>query len=230
MTVFRLPKENIFPHPDYAEKDGLLAIGGDLKPERLINAYANGIFPWYSRKPIAWYSPDPRCVMVPEKFHVSKTMQQLIRRKTFEIRTDSDFRSVITNCAKVKRSHEKGTWITKYMIEAYCELHTMGIAHSFEAYCEEKLVGGLYGLSLGRMFFGESMFHLVPNASKIAFHALVEFCKAHNFDLIDNQVTTPHLLSLGATEISRTEYLAILTGSLKKKTISGNWNIKTVII
>lgn len=223
MPVFQLGDELVFPHPTLAEPDGLLAVGGDLSPERLLLAYANGIFPWYSRKPLLWWSPEPRCILYPEQFRRTKSLKQSFRKHAFELRIDTRFADVITCCSKIERKGEKGTWITRDMIRAYTELHSLGYAHSFEIYTKDKLVGGLYGISLGSAFFGESMFHLVTDASKAALSYLVSFCKKNQFGYIDNQVTNEHLLSLGSTEISRDSYLELLARSNQGQTLRGKW-------
>jgi leucyl/phenylalanyl-tRNA---protein transferase len=224
MPVFQLSDKLIFPHPGLAEKDGLLAIGGDLSAARLLTAYANGIFPWFSDdSPIMWWSPDPRMVLYPGQLKVSKSLRQTINSKKFTITFDRNFEQVINQCAKIPRSGEHGTWITKDMIKAYVELHQLGYAHSVEAYLNRALVGGLYGLSLGRMFFGESMFHFRSDASKVALHALVQKLKLWRFDLIDAQQDTPHMRSLGASLMDLNAYLRILKNSLKHPTIKGKW-------
>jgi leucyl/phenylalanyl-tRNA---protein transferase len=217
MPVYQLVKELVFPHPSLAEKDGLLAIGGDLSPERILTAYINGIFPWYSKKdPILWWSPDPRCVLFPDKYKPSKSLLSIIKKEIFEIQFDKNFNSVIRKCATVKRSREKGTWITPEMKKAYQLLHKLGYAHSVEAYKEGKLVGGLYGVIIGKVFFGESMFYHISNASKVAFFYLIKYAKENGFDLIDCQITTQHMLNMGADEISREEFLKILDKSTRK--------------
>ena len=224
MPIYQLPDEPLFPHPDEAEPDGLLAIGGSLSEKRLIAAYASGIFPWYSHDdPILWWSPDPRLVLFPEKFKVSKSLKQKINNDAFDIRIDFAFEEVIENCAKTKRKNEDGTWITNEMQEAYVKLFKLGLAHSVECWEGNKLVGGLYGISLGAAFFGESMFHKRSDASKVAFYYLSQLCLKLGFKVIDCQVTNPHLLSLGAEEIPRTEFLDILNTALENETIQGNW-------
>jgi len=211
MPVFQLTDEIIFPHASQAEEDGLLAVGGDLSPERIQTAYVNGIFPWYNPdEPILWWSPNPRCVLYPEKLKISKSLNSLIKKNTFQIKFDFNFLEVIRNCALVKRSDGMGTWISEDIISAYHKLHQLGYAHSVEAYLDGNLVGGLYGIAIGKVFFGESMFYHHPNASKIAFCAMVEYLKKNNFHIIDNQVTNPHLLSLGAEEIERDLFLKTL--------------------
>lgn len=226
MPVYQLIKEIIFPLPEYAETNGLLAIGGDLCSERLLLAYSNGIFPWYSKdEPILWWSPDPRLVLLPENFKVSKSLRLLIKKNLFTVKFDTNFFEVIKKCADVVRTGQDDTWITNEMIDAYTNLHNLGFAHSVETYYNDKLVGGLYGISLGKAFFGESMFHTMTDASKVALFFLVEKLKKWNFDFIDAQMKTSHLISLGAKEISRKEYLELLKNSLKSKTKKGKWEL-----
>lgn len=214
-----------FPDPEEAEPDGLVAIGGDLSPQRLINAYCQGLFPWYSEgEPIMWWSLDPRMVLFPDEFRCSKTLRRLVRSGRFEVRIDTCFEEVMHQCAQVEREGQDGTWITSEMIAAYVKLHQLGVAHSFETFREGHLVGGLYGVSVGQIFCGESMFHIETDASKVAMVRLVEFCRQHNFRLIDAQQETSHLASLGARPIKRADYLAIL-GSLDfSKTLLGSWS------
>ena len=201
-----------FPDPERAEKepDGLLAVGGDLQPERLLNAYARGIFPWYSDdQPILWWSPDPRTVLYPEQLHLSRSLRKAMRKCGYHIVFDRAFTEVIDACAAPRSTGdatESGTWITQEMRTAYIKLHQMGHAHSVEVMQEDKLVGGLYGVSLGQVFFGESMFSRVGNGSKIALAALVHLTSQWNCHLIDCQVYTDHLISLGAEEISRRQF------------------------
>ena len=224
MPVFQLSDEIIFPNPSLAEPDGLLAVGGDLSPERLLTAYANGIFPWYSEhEPILWWSPDPRLVFFPQKFKVSHSLHQKIKKNVFSVRMDSNFEQVISACAETERRHEDGTWITEEMKVAYIELHHKGFAHSVESYFDGKLVGGLYGISLGKAFFGESMFHSMTDASKVALYYLVEKAKEFDFLFIDSQVETEHLMSLGAELIPRTIYLKLLKEAMKFQSKSENW-------
>jgi len=215
-----------FPPVESADTHGILAIGGELTTDRLLDAYSRAIFPWYDEgQPVIWWSPDPRFVLFPRNLCVSKTMRQVLRRGVFEIRFDTAFRDVISSCAETPRRHERGTWITPDMIDAYCELHRQGYAHSVEAWRGGKLVGGLYGVSLGGVFFGESMFTRESNASKAAFITLVGKLINKGFTLIDSQVHTGHLASLGAEEIPRTRYLELLTEGLGKETLKGNWGI-----
>lgn len=224
MPVFRLTSELIFPHPSQAEPDGMLAVGGDLGPERLLLAYANGIFPWFSRGyPILWWSPDPRFVLFPDKLKVSKSLSQRIRRGNYQVKFDTAFAEVIGHCSGVKRAHEDGTWITAGMKKAYIKLHELGFAHSVETWEGDTLVGGLYGISLGKVFFGESMFHLRPDASKIALYELVNNMKSRGFHFIDSQLRTEHLVSLGAEEIPREDYLLLLGKALQSDTLQGKW-------
>lgn len=224
MPVFQLEKDPVFPHPDLAEKSGLLAIGGDLSPERLIQAYANGIFPWYSKgDPILWWSPDPRMVLYPDRFKASKSLRKTIRTGVFSVSFDAEFNSVIHACARIPRKGQPGTWIVPEMIDAYIRLHELGYAHSVEVYLEGKLAGGLYGISLGRVFFGESMFFTERDASKVALYHLVERLKSLDFQLIDAQVETDHLRSVGAINIPRKEFLIQLQEAVSYKTLKGNW-------
>lgn len=225
MPVYLLSDDLVFPSPQLAPKEGLLAVGGDLSRERLLLAYRMGIFPWYSRyEPILWWSPDPRLVLYPGELRTSKSLQKTIKKGLFRVTMDQAFEAVINACAQSRTSADEGTWIVEEMIDAYCNLHESGFAHSVEAWREDKLVGGLYGVSLGRCFFGESMFTYISNASKVAFVALVKHLQALNFYLIDCQVTTPHLLKFGAREIPRARYLNELDKSLKPSTIKGQWS------
>jgi leucyl/phenylalanyl-tRNA--protein transferase len=224
MPVCILDEEISFPHPSYSDKDGLLAIGGDLSSDRLLFAYANGIYPWFNDdSPILWWSPDPRMILIPGEFKRSKSLKQTIRRGKFEIRFDEDFRGVIKNCAETGGRGEEGTWITPDMVSAYVKLHESGFAHSVEAYLDGNLAGGLYGISLGRVFFGESMFHLERDASKVALSALVDRCLEWDFHFIDAQQRTEHLRSLGAKPVPRETFLSMLAGALKYPTLTGKW-------
>ena len=210
MPIYRLTEDLIFPHPSLANSDGLLAAYGDLSPERLLFAYCNGIFPWYSEgEPILWWSPDPRFILYPKDIKISHSMKKILKKNTFKITYNTCFKDVIANCANVRKD-TTGTWITDEMIEAYCTLHELNFAHSIEAWYENKLVGGLYGLIIGKCFFGESMFSLMSNASKAAFITLCQKLEEENFLFIDCQVYTKHLESLGAVMISRDEYLKLL--------------------
>lgn len=226
MSIHFLDQRLAFPDPRFANENGLLAVGGDLREERLLLAYENGIFPWYSEgEPILWFSPDPRLVLRPMELKISKSLVRKRRSGEFETRFDTAFGEVIRRCARAKRDGQEGTWITDDMITAYEKLHKMGRAHSVETYSSDKLVGGLYGVSLGRAFFGESMFHDVADASKIALWALAERLLDWKFDLIDCQMTTPHLVSLGAREMSRSDFLELVRESVAKKPPPDNWSL-----
>ncbi|HET6460438.1 MAG TPA: leucyl/phenylalanyl-tRNA--protein transferase [Syntrophales bacterium] len=223
MPIFRLGDEITFPPVHLTSGNGILAIGGDLSPDRLLTAYRQGIFPWYSEgDPIIWWSPDPRFVLFLEELRVSRSMMKVLRRRTFSITYDHKFREVIMSCQKARRKHD-GTWITDDMLEAYCTLHNLGMAHSTEAWHEGKLVGGIYGVSLGRCFFGESMFSLMSNASKAALIDLVYRLKELKFRFLDCQVYTAHLERLGARYISRKEFIELLNAGLQCETLPGNW-------
>lgn len=225
MTVFSIPEENIFPRPELAEEDGLLGVGGDLSPERLINAYANGIFPWYSdEQPILWWSPNPRLVLFPKDFKRNKSLRKIVEKGVFNVRFDSNFETVIRNCAKIKRDDQDSSWITEEMIEAYIKLHDLGYAHSVETYYENELVGGLYGVSVGKAFFGESMFHYKTDASKVALWHLVDRLLEWDFDIIDAQQETNHLKSLGAVVVKREKFLNLLEIAIAKEGITQKWN------
>ncbi len=230
MKVQQLTQALRFPPPESAGRDGLLAIGGDLSPERLELAYSMGIFPWYHEgQPILWHSPDPRMVLEPSALRVSRSLRRLARRGPFEVRLDSDFPAVIRACAEVPRPDGAGTWITGDMIDAYCRLHERGCAHSAEAWQDGVLVGGLYGVSLGACFFGESMFALRSNASKVAFVALVRQLAAWGFALIDCQQYTEHLARFGAVGWSRQRFLAALASALEVPTRRGAWRIDAAV-
>ena len=219
-----MPYKYVFPDPSSADKDGLIAAGGDLSVEALITAYSRGIFPWFSEdSPLLWWSPDPRLVLFPDRFKASHSLQQAVMRRKYAIRFDNDFEAVIRNCAGIDRKGQEGTWITSDMQHAYCDLHYEGYAHSVESYYDGKLVGGLYGVSLGKAFFGESMFYQMPDASKVALFSLVEQLKKWDFHFIDAQQTTAHLKSLGAEEITRTKFLALLKTALQYPTKRGKW-------
>lgn len=209
--MYYLTQDLFFPPVTHANRDGILAIGGDLSPERLQLAYQSGIFPWFNEgEPIIWWSPNPRMVLFPNDLVVSKSMRNILNRNTFKVTFNQNFRDVISNCQQVKRDGQTGTWITSEMIEAYCKLHELGLAKSVEVWQNDKLVGGLYGIDLGHIFCGESMFSLVSNASKVAFIAMVNQLKKDNYRLLDCQVHNEHLESLGCREIERREFMAIL--------------------
>lgn len=198
--------ENKFPPLEYADPNGLLAIGGILSSPMILNAYTNGIFPWYSEdEPILWYSPNPRCVLFPKDVYVSKSMKQILHRHTFDFSINTCFEDVIENCRKLRE--DTGTWLGNDMIGAYTRLHNEGFAHSIEVWQNGQLVGGLYGLAIGKVFFGESMFSLVSNASKAALIFLCTFLDEDGFEIIDCQVSNPHLLSMGAIEIDRNIFI-----------------------
>jgi len=211
MPVYRLTDELIFPHPSLADPGGLVAVGGDLSPERLLLAYANGIFPWYSDpSPILWWSPDPRLVLFPGELKISRSLRRVIKKQVFTLTMNSSFGEVIRACAQ---THGE-TWITGEMIEAYAALHELGYAHSFESRHEGRLVGGLYGIALGRAFFGESMFSAMNDASKVALVHLVARLRAGQYRLLDTQFVTDHLRTFGATEVPRPAYHKLLDAAL----------------
>jgi leucyl/phenylalanyl-tRNA--protein transferase len=218
-----------FPFPDPRDSDGrgLIAYGGDLGPERLLAAYAQGIFPWYEEPPILWFSPDPRMLLRPREIHVGRSLAKRDRAKPFELRMDTAFRAVIEACSESPRPNQEGTWITPDMIDAYVLLFELGFAHSIEAWLGEELVGGLYGIALGRAFFGESMFARAPDASKLAFVALVRQLEAWGFEFIDCQVETEHLSRLGARNHSRVDFLDALDRALEAETRRGPWAFET---
>jgi len=207
MPVFRLDQRLIFPPPELAEKDGLLAIGGDISPERLLSAYSMGIFPWFDRFPILWWSPDPRVILDPEKFRLTRRLGRTLRSGRFSVTIDKAFAEVIRLCATVCRQGQAGTWITKEMETAYSRLFEMGYAHSLECWRDGFLAGGIYGVCLGRCFFGESMFHRERDASKVVLFHLLEHLREKRFSFLDCQLPSAHLFSLGAVEISRREFL-----------------------
>jgi len=228
VTIFALPDEFLFPDPELADPSGLLAVGGDLQPRRLLEAYANGIFPWYSEgQPILWHSPDPRFVLFPEELRIARSLRQTIRKASYRISLDTAFQDVIRRCAEVPRPGQQGTWITDEMEEGYMELHRLGFAHSAEAWQDGELVGGLYGVSLGSIFFGESMFASQDDASKVAFVALVEQLRLWGFSLLDSQVHTEHLQRFGTREIPRSDYLVLLRKALDSATRRGPWAFDT---
>ncbi len=226
MAIFRLSEEIIFPPPELAEKDGLLAVGGDLSEERLLLAYSMGIFPWYSDGfPILWWSPDPRLVLLPGELRVSRSLRQTLKKGIYEVTMDTAFEDVIRACASVHRKKDGGTWITDEMLEAYAGLHRSGFAHSVESWEEQELAGGVYGVSLGGAFFGESMFTRKPDASKVAFVSLVRKLIDWGFALIDCQVKTQHLVNFGAREIPRAHFMKILKRALEVPGHHGKWSV-----
>jgi leucyl/phenylalanyl-tRNA---protein transferase len=210
MPLFILYKELAFPPVHLAEPDGLLAIGGDLSPERLLLAYRQGIFPWYEGKDILWWSPDPRFVLLPDSFKLSKSIRSLLNKKAFTFTSNKAFNEVISHCQKITRPGQDGTWITEEVKKAYCKMHELGYAHSAEVWKENELVGGLYGIKLGKVFFGESMFSKQSNASRYAFTQYVELLKVEGIELIDCQVYTEYLESMGAQMIPGNEFTNLL--------------------
>lgn len=221
---FFLNDKIVFPPVEKANDEGILAIGGDLSQERLLLAYRSGIFPWYSELPILWWSPNPRFVLFPNEIHISKSTKKFIKKNTYTLTLDTNFRQVISNCKNVNRKWQHGTWITDEMLEAYCNLHQKGYAHSVETWENGELVGGLYGVSLGKMFFGESMFSVKSNASKVAFIYLTSILQQEEFLLIDSQVHTNYLESMGGKHIPRNDFIQILNKGLKSPTLQFNWN------
>jgi leucyl/phenylalanyl-tRNA--protein transferase len=227
VPIHRLGREVVFPDPARAEPDGLLAVGGDLSPERLLAAYARGIFPWFDeRSPILWWSPDPRLVLDAEDLHVSRSLARTLRRGTYRVTADDAFERVIRRCAERARPGQRGTWITPEMEEAYVRLHRLGFAHAFAAWEGDALAGGLYGVSLGAAFFGESMFADRRDASKVALARAVEWLRGRGISLVDCQVRTEHLVSLGAREVPRRAFLARLRRALDVPTLRGRWSIE----
>jgi leucyl/phenylalanyl-tRNA--protein transferase len=225
MPIYRLIKEVMFPPAEEADPSGLLAVGGDLSSGRLLEAYRLGIFPWYSdNEPILWWSPDPRLVLDLGDFKISRSLRKILRKQTFRVTFDRAFGDVIRACATVAREGQPGTWITDDMQAAYARLHKLGYAHSVETWFDEELAGGLYGVSLGKAFFGESMFHQRADASKVALAVLVERLKSWDFHFIDAQMTTEHMLRLGARELPRRVFLRRLVEALKSPSKKGKWS------
>ena len=228
MPVYRLHDGLVFPPPEAAE-DGLLAVGGDLSVERLLLAYSQGIFPWYSEEePPLWWSPDPRMIFYPESMYPSHRLWRTLRSGRFRMTADTAFSAVIRACADTPRQDQNGTWILPEMVEAYERLHQAGFAHSIECWEADQLVGGLYGVSLGSAFFGESMFSHRTDASKAAFFTLGGLCRAWNFSLVDGQVHNPHLVRLGGREISRRSFLKKLGEAMAHPTRQGPWNLRDI--
>jgi leucyl/phenylalanyl-tRNA--protein transferase len=225
MPVYRLTRSLVFPDPSEAEPDGLLAAGGDLSVERLLLAYSHGIFPWHGGPPILWYAPDPRAALRPDALHVPARLRRTLRRGAFTLTLDTAFRPVMEACAAVPRPGQDGTWITPDMVEAYTELHRLGLAHSAEAWRDGRLAGGVYGLSLGSAFFGESMFHAERDASKAALVALVWQLEAWGFTLFDAQLPTPHLATFGVEAWPRARFQAALAAALARPTRRGRWSL-----
>lgn len=226
MTVYRIPEDDfIFPNPCEADPSGLLGVGGDLRPHRLLLAYANGIFPWYSEdQPILWFSPDPRCVLEPAKLHIGRSLRKSIKKRRFDVRMDTNFEAVIDGCKHTPRPGQEGTWITTDMRDAYLRLHELGFAHSVEVWEGETLVGGLYGVGVGGLFAGESMFSHASDASKTALVWLVRQLGRWDFGLIDAQVHTHTLEHMGAEEISREAYLERIGELMERDSLEGPWS------
>ena len=228
--MFRLsanPNDLRFPPVDLATPEGLLAVGGDLRPERLLEAYRHGIFPWYSDdQPILWWSPDPRTVLFPDKLHISRSLKRSLRSGLFTVTLDRCFRDVMQHCARPRPQYpDGGTWITPEMLEAYRRLHELGYAHSIETWQEGQLVGGLYGVALGGVFSAESMFTRVPDASKVALVSLVRQLQTWGFRLMDCQQSSPHVMALGAEDIPRRDFLNHLTAALLLPDRQGHWQL-----
>ncbi|MDF0642793.1 MAG: leucyl/phenylalanyl-tRNA--protein transferase [Nitrospira sp.] len=231
--MFRLssdPHDLQFPSVDSASPEGLLAVGGDLRAERLLEAYRHGIFPWYNDdQPILWWSPDPRAVVFPDKLHVPRSLERTIRRGEFRVTLDTCFRDVMTQCAGPRPQYpEGGTWITPTMVEAYSTLHELGYAHSIETWKDEKLVGGLYGVALGGAFFAESMFTKVDDASKVALVLLIQQLRAWGFHIIDCQQSSPHVTRFGAENIPRREFTTHLASALTIPNRLGRWEFDAI--
>ena len=223
MTIFDLAENTDFPLAETAGRQGMLAVGGDLSPRRLLRAYGRGIFPWYADgEPILWWSPDPRFVFFPADMHVPRSLKKILNKKIFHLTFDRAFAEVISGCAR-PRQDQNGTWITEEMRQAYIRLHMLGYAHSLEAWHDGELAGGIYGIALGRCFFAESMFHLESNASKVVLFALARALNKMGFILIDCQFHSPHLAAWGARSIARRQYLELLGTGISHATLKGNW-------
>jgi leucyl/phenylalanyl-tRNA--protein transferase len=222
-TIAYLAPGEPVPQPERVSPHGLVAVGGDLRPATLLDAYGKGIFPWYQEAPILWFSPDPRMVLLPEELRIGRSLRRTLNGGRFEVRFDTAFDLVIAACADVRRPRQDGTWINPDMVRAYAALHREGYAHSCEAWRDGRLAGGLYGVSLGAVFFGESMFALEPDASKVAFVRLVERLSGWGFALVDCQVHTDHLARFGAKEVPRSEFLRMLSAALRPPTRRGSW-------
>lgn len=229
MPVYSLTDDLVFPPAEGASREGLVAVGGDAKPERLLLAYALGIFPWPTDAhrspavPLLWFSPNPRFVLVPREAHLGRSLRKRVRRGELEVRFDTAFRAVMEACAAAPRPGQDGTWITDELVTGYCALHDRGFAHSIEAWRDERLVGGLYGVSLGRAFFGESMFAVESDASKVAFAVLLGHLVHWGFHFVDCQVRTPHLERFGAVDWPRARFLRLLRHALTFETRVGPW-------
>jgi leucyl/phenylalanyl-tRNA---protein transferase len=230
MPIYKLGEHIAFPPVHHAE-DGLLAFGGDLEPEWLLMAYKNGIFPWYSEgEPILWWAPEERMILFPDQLHLSRRFQRTLKNARVKVSADTRFTSVIQSCAAVKRKHEDGTWILPEMISAYTRLYELGFAHSIEVILDDVLIGGLYGVSLGGVFYGESMFSIEKDASKMALAALARQCERWNFVMIDCQMWTSHLEKMGAVLIPRSRFMRYLRLALKKRTLQGPWKLDEDIL
>ena len=228
MPVYRLIQEPVFPDPGEAEPEGLLAIGGDLSEERLLMAYSMGIFPWFNEgDPILWWSPPERALIIPGREHISSRARRAIRRAAFELKVDTAFERVIERCARISRPGQQGTWITDSMLEAYTGLHRTGFAHSIETWRDGELLGGLYGLSLGAAFFGESMFSDRDYASRAAFSGLCGLAREWGFHFIDGQLPNANLMQLGANTVPRPEFLARLAQAMAFPTRRGRWVLES---
>ena len=221
--VLDLRKDPVFPDDLSPDEHGLVAMGGDLSERVLLEAYSKGIFPWFNAPPLMWFSPDPRTVLFPERFHVPDRLARQLRQGRFEVRFDRDFEQIMLGCATIPRQHEEGTWIDRHFLAAYTRLHRRHITHCVGVYLEDALCGGLYGVSLGGVFFGESMFSLVPNTSKIALAHLVARVLKHGFLLIDCQARTEHLIRLGAEEIPRARFLELLREGIARPDHRSPW-------
>jgi len=229
MPIYLLSDDDLrFPHPEQADPNGIVAVGGDLSIGRLLTAYQMGIFPWFNpNDPILWWSPDPRFVLFPDDLKVHKSMRPYFNQNKFRVSYDQNFEMVMRACQTQRRNHQQGgTWITEDMVAAYCHLHEKGIAHSVEVWQEDELVGGLYGVALGKIFFGESMFAKVSNASKFGFITIVKQLKAWGYQLIDCQQQTGHLGSLGAQAIPRTQFMEFITANQSEETKVGKWMVE----
>ena len=227
MPVFQLNEQIIFPPPHLAEPEGLIAVGGDLSTERLLAAYRVGIFPWYGEgEPILWWTPDPRLVLFPEEFHPARRLLRTVKQNKFNVTADVAFAEVITNCAEQRSPNRLETWITGDMIDAYCSLHELGYAHSIECWQKGILVGGLYGIALGGVFFGESMFSSTSNSSKVALYYLVQHARQAGIKLIDCQIHTKHLISLGAREIPRSKFQKYLHSCIPEISTQSKWYLQ----
>ena len=225
MPVFRLSDRLIFPPVHLSTPEGLLAVGGDLSVERLLLAYQSGIFPWYSKsEPLLWWSPDPRLVLFPDELVISRSLHKTLRQKRYDISVDKDFHHIITACSSIQRKKQKGTWITEEMVDAYMKLYRLGYAHSVETWWQGQIVGGLYGVSLGRCFFGESMFSTRSDASKVALVYLSRFLSEKGFGFIDCQVPSDHLCRMGARSIPRDEFISRLSQNINSPSVIGSWN------